>query len=170
MGFFLSLHGATRVLGRVEDLERELLRHAPAATLPGEPNDPAPGEREPPVGPDLDGHLVGGATDAPRLYLEQGRGVAEGRLEDLEGLLLRLLARTRQRVVDDLLGGGPLALAHHHVDELGDRLGHVDRIGRDDTLDWTVTTRHQAAALAFSRLAPYFERAFLRFLRSEEHT
>src|SRR5207244_2285460 len=37
-------------------------------------------------------------------------------------------------------------------------------VGRDDTLDGTVAARHQAAALPFSRFAPYFDRAFLRFL------
>src|SRR5205823_3659210 len=69
-----------------------------------------------------------------------------------------------QRVVDDLLRGRPLAAAHDHVDELGDRLRLVHRVGRDDMLDGTAATRHQAAALRFSRLAPYFDRAFLRFL------
>src|SRR5256885_2653598 len=164
MSLFLSLHRATGVLGSVEDLERELLGHALAAALAGKAHDPPPGERQPPVGTDLDRNLVGGAAHAPRLDLEQGRRVAHGALEHLERLLLGLLGSAGQGVVDDLLGGRPLGLCHHHVDELGDRLRLAYRVGRIDTLDWAVTARHQAAAFVFSRLAPYLERAFLRFL------
>src|SRR5229473_2530516 len=164
VGFFLALDCSTRVLGGVEDLERKLLGHALPATLARETHDPAAGEGKPALGPDLDWDLVGGAADSARLHLQQRGGVAKGRLEDLERLLLGLLAGTRKRVVNHLLGGRTLASAHDHVHELGDRLRLVDGIGRDDTLDWAAAARHQAAALLFSRLAPYFERAFLRFL------
>src|SRR4029077_14437301 len=105
-----------------------------------------------------------GASDTARLDLQQRRRVAQRRLEHLERLLLRLLAGARKRVVDDLLGSRALAPAHDHDHELGNRLRLVDGVGRDDTLDRTAAARHQAAALLFSRLAPYFERAFLRFL------
>src|SRR5262249_10956453 len=157
MGLFLPLDRPARVLRRVADLERDLLGHALAAPLAGEAHDPATGERQPPVGTDLDRNLVRRATDAARLHLEQRRRVSHGRLENLERLLLGLLRGARQRVVDDLLRGRPLAAAHDHVDELGDRLRLVHRVGRDDTLDRAVTTRHQAAALVFSRLAPYLD-------------
>src|SRR5438270_7603669 len=164
MGFFLALDGPARVLGGVEDLECEFLGHALPAALPRETDDPPARERQPALGPDLDWDLVGRATDTARLDLQQRSRIAQRRLEHLERLLLRLLAGARQRVVDDLLSGRTLALAHDNVHELGYRLRLVDRVGRDDTLDRTAAARHQAAALLFSRLAPYFERAFLRFL------
>src|SRR5712692_7095177 len=164
VGFFLALDGPTRVLRGVEDLERQLLRHALAAALAGEAHDPAPRQGQPALGPDLDRDLVRGAADTAGLDLEQRGGVAQRGVEDLDRLLLRLLAGSGQGVVDHPLGGRTLAVAHDHVHELGDRLRLVDGIGRDDTLDRTAATRHQAAALPFSRLAPYFERAFLRFL------
>src|SRR5437899_8566482 len=164
MGFFLPLDRPPRVLGRLENLERELLGHALPAPLPREPHDPPPRERQPALRPDLHGDLVGGATDAARLDLQQRCGIAQRRFEHLERLLLRLLARARKRVVDDLLRSRTLAPAHDHVHELGNRFRLVNRVGRDDTLDRTASARHQAAALLFSRLAPYFERAFLRFL------
>src|SRR6266576_2805782 len=85
------------------------------------------------------------------LDLEEWRGVAKRLVEDLQRLLLGLLRCTRQRVVDDLLRGRALALAHDHVHELGDRLRLVYGVRRDDTFDGTVATRHQAAALPFSR-------------------
>src|SRR5712692_9082372 len=164
VGFFLPLHGAARVLRGVEDLERQLLGHALPAPLTGKTNDPAPRQGEPALRPDLDRYLVGGAADAARFDLEQRRRVTKRGVEHLERLLLGLPAGARKRVVHDLFGGRPLAAAHDDVDELGDRLRLVDRVGRDDTLDRTAATRHQAAALLFSRFAPYFERAFLRFL------
>src|ERR1051326_7502729 len=54
MGFFLSLHRTAGVLSRVEDLERELLGHALAAALTREADDPAAGQGQTAVGPDLD--------------------------------------------------------------------------------------------------------------------
>src|ERR1700704_2966018 len=164
VGFLFALERSTGVLGSVKQLKRELLRHALPATLASETNDPAARQGEPALRANLDRNLVGGATDAPRLDLQQRSRVAKRQVEDLQRLLLGLLAGSAERVIDDLLGGRPLALAHDYVHELGDRFRLVDRIGRDDTLDWTAATRHQAAALLFSRLAPYLERAFLRFL------
>src|SRR6266576_684758 len=164
VGLLFALHRAAGVLRSIQKLVGELLGHTLPAALPCKTHDPAPGEREPALRPDLDGDLVGGAADAAGFDLQQGRGVAKCLVEDLERLLLRLLAGAGERVVDDLLGGRALAPAHDHVDELGDRLRLVEGVGRDDTLDGTVSTRHQAAALPFSRFAPYFDRAFLRFL------
>ena len=47
----------------------------------------SPSEGQPPLGPDLDRHLVGGAAHAAGLDLQQRGGVAERALEDLDGLL-----------------------------------------------------------------------------------
>src|SRR5229473_3429318 len=163
VGFLFALDRAASVLGSVKQLERELLRHALPAPLPGETDDPAARQRQPALRPDLDRDLVGRATDTPRLDLEQRGGVAKGQVEDLQRLLLGLLSGAAQRLIYNLLGGRPLPFAHDHVHELGDRLRLIDGVGRDDTLDWTAATRHQAAALLFSSFAPYFERAFFLF-------
>src|SRR5258708_1063629 len=163
VGFLFALDRATRVLGRVKQLERELLRHALPATQPSETDDPATSQRQAALRPDFNWDLVGRPAHAPGLDLEKRGCVAKRQAEPLEGLLLGLLARAAERVVHDLLGSRPLSTAHHNVDELGDRLRLVNRIGRDYTLDRTAPTRHQAAALLFSRLAPYLERAFFRF-------
>src|ERR1700682_532287 len=164
VGFLFALDGSASVLGGIKQLECELLRHALPATLASETDYPPSCQCEPALRPDLDWNLVGRATDTPRLDLEQRGGVAKGEVEHLERLLLGLVGRAGDGVIDDLLRRRPLALAHDYIHELGDRLRLVDRIGRDDTLDWTATSRHQAAALLFSRFAPYLERAFFRFL------
>src|SRR6266852_2652815 len=163
VSLLFALHRPAGVLRSIKNLEGELLAHTLPAALPGETDDPAAGERQPALRPDLDRHLVCRTADAPRLHLEERGGVPEREVEDLERLFLGLLRSAGQGVVDDLLGGRALAPAHDHVDELGDRLGLVNRVGRDDTLDGTAASRHQAAALPFSRFAPYFDRAFLRF-------
>src|ERR1700682_187985 len=150
VGFFLALDRSTGVLGSVKQLERELLGHALPATLASETDDPAAGEGQPALRPDLNRHLVGRATDPPRLDLEQRGGVAQGQVEHLERLLLGLLAGAAERVIDHLLHGRPLALAHDDVHELGDRLRLVDRVGRDDTLDWTAATRHLGRLCLFA--------------------
>src|SRR6202521_248187 len=88
VGFFFALDRPTRVLRGVEELERQLLGHALAAALTGEADDPATGEREPALRPDLNRDLVRGATNPPGFDLEQGSGVTKRRLEHLERLLL----------------------------------------------------------------------------------
>src|SRR6202165_3172947 len=142
MGFLFALARSARVLRSVKQLERELLRHALPATLASETDDPAARQGEAALRADLDRNLVGRATHPPRLDLEQRGGVPQGQVEHLERLFLGLLPGTTQGVIDDLLGGRPPALAHDDVHELGNRLRLVDRVGRDDTLDWTAATRH----------------------------
>src|SRR5438309_2403982 len=164
VGLLFALHRTAGVLRSVKNFEGELLAHTLPATLARETDEPAPGERQPALRPDLDRHLVGGAADPPRLDLQQRGRIPESLVENLERLFLGLSRGARQRVVDDLFGRRALAAAHDDVHELGDRFRLVYRVGRDDTLDRTVAARHQAAALPFSRLAPYLLRAFLRFL------
>src|SRR5438132_7290761 len=164
VGLLFALHRASGVLRSIENLERELLRHTFPPTLARETDDPATGERKPALRPDLDRDLVCGAAHTSGLDLEERCGVAKRLVEDLQRLFLGLLRGTRQRVIHDLLGRRALASAHDDVHELGYGLRLVDGVRRDDTFDGTVAARHQAAALPFSRFAPYFDRAFLRFL------
>src|SRR5260370_10790990 len=67
LGFLFALDRAARVLGRVKQLEREPLRHAFPATLPGETGDPATGEGQATLRPDSNRALVCRPTHAPRL-------------------------------------------------------------------------------------------------------
>src|ERR1700730_29962 len=142
MGLFLPLHGRADTVAGVKELERELLCHRFPTSLPGETDQPATGEREAALGPDLDRDLVGGAADPARLDLELRRGVPDRQVEDLEGLLLGLPGGSRQRVVDDGLSDRALAGPHHYVHELRHRIRVVDGVGRDTTLVRTVATGH----------------------------
>src|ERR1700704_226719 len=142
MGLFLPLHGRADTVAGVKELERELLCHRFPTSLPRETDQPAAGEREAALGPDLDRDLVGGAADAAGLDLELRRGVPDRQVEDLEWLLLGLPGGARQRVVDDALGDRALASPHHDVHELRHSVRVVDGVGRDTTLVRTVSTGH----------------------------
>jgi hypothetical protein len=86
---------------------------------------------------DLHGHLVVGAADALGADLDVGPDVAEGEVEHLErrggkalGLLLvDPLLDDVEGAVNAKLGPGLLAVAHHAVDELRQRLVLMDGIG-----------------------------------------
>src|SRR3979490_2069928 len=75
---FAALDGGAHPVGGVHHLSGELLLHRFPRSGPGVTDDPAPGQRRAAVGPDLDGHLVGGTTDPAGLDLEHRRGVLQG--------------------------------------------------------------------------------------------
>src|ERR671924_1630563 len=93
VGLLFALDRTAGVLRSIENLERELLAHPLPAPLPRETDEPAPGERQPALRPDLDRDLVRRAADAPGFDLQQRRGVAQRQVEDLQRLLLGLLGR-----------------------------------------------------------------------------
>src|SRR6185503_21059788 len=84
VGVLPPLDGRTEAVHGVDELGGELLGHALAAALAGGLDEPAHAERQPPIAPDLDRDLVGRATDAARLDLDDRGRVAQGSLHDLE--------------------------------------------------------------------------------------
>ena len=101
--------------------------------------------------------LVGGAADSAGADLQDGGESLDGLLERLDRFLLGAAGELLECVVDDLLGGGLLAVDHHLVDDLLDELGVVQRVGIDRALSARCATRH-----AYFAFTPYCERAFLR--------
>src|SRR4051812_49850551 len=152
----LALEGAALLGLGVHQLVGEALRHRLLAALPGEEDEPADREGAGAAGRDLDGHLVGGATDAAGADLELRREDLHRLLDVLDRIATSALGDDRQRVVHDALGRRLLAVEHHLVDDLLDELGAVDRIGVDRPLGCG------GAAWHYFALTPYCERAFLR--------
>src|SRR4051794_16097770 len=107
-----SLDGGAEAIARVHQLGGELLAHALAAPLAGGLDDPADSQRDAAIAADLDRDLIGGATDAPRLDLDDRGRVAERRLEDLEAGALGLGLCAGERLAQDPVGKGLLAVAH----------------------------------------------------------
>src|ERR1700741_346149 len=77
VGVLTLLDGFAALVRGVDDLVGELLAHALAAARSRVFLQPAHGERGGALGPDLDGHLIGGAADAPRLHLDARPHVLE---------------------------------------------------------------------------------------------
>src|SRR5690242_12931415 len=76
-----ALDRGAQPVHRVDELGGELLAHALAAALASRLDEPADAERQPAIAPDLDRDLVGRATDAARLDLDDRGGIAQRGLE-----------------------------------------------------------------------------------------
>ena len=126
------LTAAPRPFDRVDELGGELLAHALAAALAGRLDEPAHAERQAPIAADLDRDLVGRATDAARLDLDDRGRVAEGRLEDLEPRPARLRLGPGEGLAQDPVGQVALAVVHQLGGEAGGRA-----VGRDRSRTWS---------------------------------
>src|SRR5262245_39828575 len=156
------LHGAAAKVRRVEEFVRQLLLHRLAvAALPRVADQPPDAERQPPIGVHFHRHLVVRAADAPRLHLEARLDVVDRLLEDLHRIVAGLLLDDVEALVDDALGGAPLAVAHDAVDELAHERALIERVRRDVALRDLSSSWHCRYAF-FGRLAPYFERPCIR--------
>src|SRR5205085_1324468 len=81
VGVLATLHSGTEAVAGVEDLVHEAVGHRCLATGARIADEPAQGERGAAARLDLDGDLVGGATDAAALHLEARLDVVERALE-----------------------------------------------------------------------------------------
>src|ERR1700730_1041779 len=139
---FAALDGGADPVGGVHQFPGEFLLHTLPRWGPGVTYDPPPGQRRPAVGPDFHRHLVGRAADPAGLDLQHRGGVLQGRIEDLDGVLLGHLPDPVQGAVDDPLGRAPLAPLHDDVDELSYALVCVHWVRQGDTLVNSWTPRH----------------------------
>ena len=103
------LHRVAAVLRGVDELGGEPLAHRLLAAVARVRDEPAHRQRDAALRADLDGDLVGRATDAAALDLELRLHVVERLAEDLERLFLEALLDDVERAVEDALGGRLLA-------------------------------------------------------------
>src|SRR5256714_11017160 len=106
------LDSRAKSIHRVDELCGELLAHALAAPLARRLDEPADAQRQAAIAADLDRHLVGRATDAPRLDLDDRRRVAERGLEDLDARPPRRSLGAGECLAQDALREIPLAVRH----------------------------------------------------------
>src|SRR5713101_2642773 len=118
VSIFSLLHGRAAVVGGVEELAGQPLRHALLRAAARGSDEPAHAERGAPVGPYLHRHLVGRAAHPPRLDFYGRLAIVHGGLEQLEGILLGPVLHAPHGLVHDPLGRTLLAAVHHHVDKL----------------------------------------------------
>ena len=112
MGVLATLDRRAEAVHGIDEFGGKLLRHALAVPLAGRLDEPADAERQASIAPDLDRDLVGGATDAARLDLDDRRGVAHRRLEDFDAGPASLGLRTGQGLAQDALGEMALSVRH----------------------------------------------------------
>src|SRR5688572_6179986 len=126
---FAFLDGAASEIRRVEQLVGQLLLHRLAvAPRAREANQPADAEREAAIRIHFDRDLVVRAANAARFHFERRLDVVDGLLEDLQRIVARTLLDQVEALIQDALRGGPLALAHDRVDELGDERALIERV------------------------------------------
>src|SRR5262245_19808383 len=165
---FLLLHRVAFALGRRDDLGGELLGHRLLVAIARVGDEPAHGERGPALGTHFDRNLVRRSADAAAFHFDDRLEVGERLLEDVDAGLVRAALDEIHRAVEDALGCRLLALQHHGVDELRNRLTVVASVGEDRTLHGAFAAAHflpPAPPLGF--LVPYFERLWLRPLTPE---
>ena len=112
VGVLAPLHRRAEAVHGIDELRGELLAHALAVALAGGLDEPAHAERQPAIAPDLDRDLVGGATDAPGLDLDDRGGVAQRGLQDLEPRPLGLELGAGQRLAQDAVRQRLLPVPH----------------------------------------------------------
>src|ERR1043165_477582 len=82
MRVLLLLDCAPAAVGAVQDLTGHPLDHGLLGTRPRVLHDPTHGESDATRWANLDRHLIGGATDAPRAHLDERLHSVERALED----------------------------------------------------------------------------------------
>src|SRR5919106_6122759 len=148
IGFSHPMHVLSLLDGRpgivrcIQQLARELLRHAfPAAGLRKVGN-PAQGQRRAAHRPDLDRHLVGRAADPAGFDLHHRLDVVDGGAEYFKWITAGFLLDRLERTVANPLRGALLAAGHQYVDEFPDQLVMVARIGKYLALTENSPSRH----------------------------
>ena len=80
------------------------------------------------------GHLVGSAADTAGLYLKARHDIFHCLVEHFERIAPGLLTDNIESTIYDLLRHTLLAVKHDRVDQLGDKLGIVKRVGQNVSL------------------------------------
>src|SRR5919109_2289285 len=78
VGIFLFLYRRAPAIGRINQLGRELLFHGFLATIARRLNEPAHAERQTPLWPHFDRHLISRTTDTTGATFNSGTGIFDG--------------------------------------------------------------------------------------------
>src|SRR5258705_3278762 len=161
---FTLLDGVPPAIRRVEQLGREPLRHRLFVAFARRGNQPADYERLPAHRADFDWHLIGGAADPARTYLDRRHHVLERLLENRQRALLGLGLDHAERAVDDAFGDRLLPGVHHRVHEFRNDDVPELRIRVHFTLFSRMATRHLICSRLFRTLRAVLRTALLTVL------
>ena len=106
---FTTLARRADAVAGVENFVGHALGHRALTTITREADHPTDRERGGAAGADLNGHLVGRATDTAAANLKLMADVVDRTLQDGDGIIARLLLHEVKGVVHDALGGAAFA-------------------------------------------------------------
>src|ERR1700722_13926750 len=115
VGVLAALHACPEAVARVEQLVHEPLGHGLLPAGPAVGNEPAQDQGAATGVPNLNRHLVAGATDTAAAPLKSGLHVVQGPLERDDRVVAGLVLAPIERAVHDPLGQRALAAAQHLV-------------------------------------------------------
>jgi len=145
MDIFPFFYGCAGVIRGIQQFSRQLLNHAFSGTGLRIILDPPKRQSDPPHGPDLHGYLIGSTSDASGLDLYDWLHVFDGRFENFQWIVVRLLPNDIKGPIADTFSRALLAVTHKRVDKLPDQLVVEPRVGSGLSRRDTVTPGHECS-------------------------
>src|SRR5213593_4622146 len=184
MRVFLLLYCIATIVGGVKQLTSQPIGHSFFAASARVRDDPANGQSAAALLVNLNRHLISRAAHATRFDFHRWPHVFDRSLENFQRFFAGLFTNLAQRIVKDIFCYRTLTAPHDAVDELSHQRTAVDRVGQNCASLCDSSSRHNLLdfglriadlksefrnpnsaiyfAPPFGRLAPYFERLFLR--------
>ena len=128
------LDRAAQIVSCIEDLASQACAHGLLGAGAGILGDPAQAQSLTALRTNFHRHLVGGAADTACLYLQARHDVLHSLSENLQGFTTGFVSNNVKSTINDLLRNALLAVQHDRIDQLGNQLGIVERIGQNVSL------------------------------------
>ena len=141
------LDRAADTVGGVDDLSSQTSRHGLLATGAAVSGQPAQAEGLAAGRANFQRNLIVSAADTAGLALEVRHDVLHCLLEHLERVVAGLFLHDVECIVNDLLRNTFLAIQHDVVDQAGDNLGIVNRIGQNFAFRDITSSGHLSSLL-----------------------
>ena len=141
------LHSAAQIVARVQDLAGQALAQRLLAAGAGILGNPAQAQGLTTLRTDFHRHLIGGAAYTTGLNFERRHDVLHRFRKDLQRFTSGFLTDDIKSTINDLLRNAFLAVQHDRVDQLGDKLRVVKRIGQNVSLRDITSSWHFASLL-----------------------
>jgi len=140
-----TLHGGALPVIAVQQFGGHSLFHSLFTALARKLYNPTERESGPRGGRDFDRHLVSGAADAPRLYLQQRFGVVKGGLKHGQRILIgHFRFQNIKGAVNNTFCDAFLTVLHNGIDKFRHSGAAVYRVGQQCPLYYFTPSRHNA--------------------------
>src|ERR1051325_9944796 len=159
VSIFLHLEGGPATIRGFDDCSRQLFFHGLCPTVAGRLDQPPHTQREPPLRPDFNWHLIGRSAYAPRSDFDRRPGVLDGALKDAQGVFFGPARHNIEGTIENRFRNAFLSSIHDRIDELGHQFVPVLRVRQHFSFSNFSLARHSTYLGLF---APYLERPWRR--------